>query len=375
LTTRRGNDTSMATAVCCRWNQSTLMRIRRPLLSRTRKKRKSPFAVGKPLLRLIVLTSAVLISFALLAPSTLGQKQREALSEKELIDLLKAGVKPSRVEVLARQYGVSFEMTPQTESHLRQAKVPDTLLKPLRELALKPAPPVPPTPATAVVVIDANAGDARVYIDDELRGTTGQEGLLKVSQLSVGEHKVRVSEAGYRDFNRTVRLSAGETVRLVVRLEATRREERGPLPPTVSAVPRPQTRTSQEAVTPVGAGRIWKSETTGREYRVRIEKDRFYAEWANLAREAVKGGAYIRSECRRVGSKWVGTSRIYLPCSTNEKGKGQVTNTCHLTTRIEIDSITPTRITGRGENLKRFDCGKCEILETGWAKFEWVPKR
>jgi len=119
---------------------------------------------------------------------------------------------------------------------------------------------------------------------------------------------------------------------------------------------------------------LWRSETTGKEYRVQVDKDRFYAEWVNIPPESVKRGAYIRSECRRVGSKWIGTSRINLPCTAGEGAKEHIANTCRMQFRIEINSIQADRIVGRGETLKRFDCQSCRADETGWGDFAWVPK-
>ena len=116
---------------------------------------------------------------------------------------------------------------------------------------------------------------------------------------------------------------------------------------------------------------IWKSTTTGKEYRVQIEGDRLTAEWSNIPPEAAKQGAYIRSDCRRSGTKWVGTSRILLPCPLPD-GK---TKMCPLLLRFEVDFISSHRITGGGEILRDFDCGSCEVRKTGWGPFSWVPKR
>ena len=134
--------------------------------------------------------------------------------------------------------------------------------------------------------------------------------------------------------------------------------------------PKPQAAASTSQTFPA----LWKSETTGKEYRVQVDKDRFSAEWVNIPPESVKQGAYIRSECRRVGSKWIGTSRIHLPCAAGEGAKEHIVNTCRLQLRIEIDSVQADRIVGRGETLKRFDCKSCKVDETGWGDFVWVPK-
>jgi len=120
---------------------------------------------------------------------------------------------------------------------------------------------------------------------------------------------------------------------------------------------------------------IWKSETTGKEYRVRIDGDHFYADWVNLPPLAAQRGAYIRTVCQRSGSKWVGTSSIFMPCTVGQGKTEHIADTCHLTLKIEIESVTKDRITGRGQSLKKFDCKSCKVIEAGWANFEWVPAR
>jgi hypothetical protein len=308
--------------------------------------------------RNLVLGCAIVLA-GLVQISNGGQKPREPLSEKEVTDLLKGGVPPSRVETLARQYGVSFESTQRTEDHLRQAKAPDSLLKALRELAPKAPAPSPPAPTTGVVVIDAAPGQAQVYMDDEPRGTTSREGLLRVSHLSPGEHKVRLSLTGYSDVDRSVQVSAGETVRFLVSLEPVKPKV---LPPT------------EPGLLPAPSG-VWKSQNTTHEYRVRVENDVFYAEWTNIPPDVAKHGAYIRTECRRAGTKWIGTSRILLPCAKRGAAKSKAINACRIILRFELNSISPERITGRAETLKDFDCEKCEVRQTGWGDFVWVPKR
>jgi len=116
---------------------------------------------------------------------------------------------------------------------------------------------------------------------------------------------------------------------------------------------------------------VWKSVSTGKEYRVKVEGDRFTAEWSNVPPQAAKQGAYIRSECRRSGSRWIGTSRILLACPLPD-GK---TKMCPMILRFEVDFISPERITGGGEILRDFDCGTCEVKKTGWGPFSWEPKR
>lgn len=127
--------------------------------------------------------------------------------------------------------------------------------------------------------------------------------------------------------------------------------------------------------TPAPKGSVWKSETTGKEYRVWTEKDQFHAEWTNIPPEFAAKGAHIRSMGAHKGDKWVGESENYLPCSVGEGKQEHIANFCQLTTGFEIDSMTDAKITGRGEALKHFDCAKCKVLEKEWKGFVWVPKK
>jgi len=120
--------------------------------------------------------------------------------------------------------------------------------------------------------------------------------------------------------------------------------------------------------------KIWISETTGKEYRVRVENDVVRVEWVNVTSDLAVQGAFVRSECKRQGPKWVGTSSSYLPCTLGEGPKPKIDNWCHLQTKFEIGSITADSITGQGEALINFDCLKCKILKSEMKDFLWTPK-
>ena len=90
---------------------------------------------------------------------------------------------------------------------------------------------------------------------------------------------------------------------------------------------------------------------------------------------SARRGAYIHTACERKGQKWTGTSDIYMPCMVGEGKSEKIVNTCHLSLGIEINSISNDKVTGRGQSLKKFDCGACKVIEAGWANFEWVPAK
>ena len=136
--------------------------------------------------------------------------------------------------------------------------------------------------------------------------------------------------------------------------------------------PRPSPEPPRFPEAPASA-RIWKSLTTGKEYRVWLANDRLYAEWVNIPPAVAAMGASIRIECRRANDKWLGISQNHLPCESTENGK-RVTNFCRLTSKIEFNPLEANRMTGRTEWVRRFDCANCKLLEPVWANFEWALK-
>ncbi|MFB3922289.1 MAG: hypothetical protein ACE145_11245 [Terriglobia bacterium] len=126
---------------------------------------------------------------------------------------------------------------------------------------------------------------------------------------------------------------------------------------------------------PPATARAWHSQTTGKEYNVWIANRRLYAVWTNVPADLAKGGAYIRTECRRVGTRWVGSSQTYLPfpCGKDKDGK-QIGRWCHLLTKIEFKRVESDRIAGSAEGYLKFDCEKCAIAESVMKDFEWTPK-
>ncbi len=201
-------------------------------------------------LRKLVLAAMVFILWAgVLVPCSRSQGSRKPLSKEEVIDLLKGYVSPKRVSDLARERGIDFAVTPDVERELRRAGANDALLATLREVAPKAPPPKPPAPP--VLGIEATPGGAQVYVDDELQGKTSQEGWLKISTLASGQHRLRLSLEGYRDYEQSVELTAGQTTQVTARLEAAKAKEVAPARPVVTPtteVPSGTTTTARDFV-------------------------------------------------------------------------------------------------------------------------------
>jgi hypothetical protein len=121
--------------------------------------------------------------------------------------------------------------------------------------------------------------------------------------------------------------------------------------------------------------KLWHSTSTQKDYRVEVTNDLFRAEWVNIPPVAAKQGAYIRTECRRAGSKYVGVSRLNMLVDIPGAPAGKNTKLCSFTVRFEVDSISAEKIAGHGESVHDFDVNTCRVLQAGWAEFTWVPKK
>lgn len=121
--------------------------------------------------------------------------------------------------------------------------------------------------------------------------------------------------------------------------------------------------------------KIWHSEATKHDFRVEVTNDLFRAEWVDMPPAAAKQGAYIRTECRRAGTKWVGSSRVNMLFAIPGAPSGKDTKVCALTVRFEVDSVSPEKITGHSEAIHAFDVNACRVEETKWGSFTWVPKK
>lgn len=152
-----------------------------------------------------------------IAAPTAAQKGKP-LAEKDVRELLKGSVPSSEIARLVTENGIAFRMSDALESQFREAGATDELLDALRK-ASKAEETTPPAPATGTLKIQSQPGEAQVYIDDEPKGTTSPEGDLRLAGLAPGTHRLRVSRAGYKTWQKTVTVTAGETLAPFVTLE------------------------------------------------------------------------------------------------------------------------------------------------------------
>lgn len=119
--------------------------------------------------------------------------------------------------------------------------------------------------------------------------------------------------------------------------------------------------------------KVWTSLTSGRDYKVRIEGEYIYTEWINLPPQLQTTAAFVRSELKKDGDKWVGKVRSLLPYDYKTWAVENV-KWCTVEMQLEIDKLAETRIEGRSMRAKSFDAKKCKPGELEWQSFTWIPK-
>ncbi len=198
---------------------------------------------------LLLLTALAVLSLnlAIGAPRPAGPK----LTLQNVLDLLTGDVSSSDVAAEAEKDGISFQVTDSVAQQIKGAGGTDALIDDLRSLAPRtsntptptPRPNPPASPPT--LLIDSSPGQTQVYVDDAPVGSTSQEGRLRLTDLSPGQHSVRVTLQGYQDYQETIVLSAGGVTTVAATLQKLEvpapqpQPQPEPQPPAPS--PEPQT--------------------------------------------------------------------------------------------------------------------------------------
>lgn len=69
------------------------------------------------------------------------------------------------------------------------------------------------------IAIRCNQNDARIYLDGQYQGLTDKNRAILLEDVNEGSHEIRVTLAGYHDWNRRIEVRPNERVRLTVDLE------------------------------------------------------------------------------------------------------------------------------------------------------------
>jgi hypothetical protein len=184
---------------------------------------------------LLIFFSSLFLIFATLLAAVPQAKKR--LTAENVMELLSGGVDPSRVTFLVLDRGVDFELNPKLEKAFQDAGADQVLMAAFRKSGPSApstpspaptgnprvpskAPPLPPAPTG--LAIHSQPGGVAIYVDGELKGQTdAQEGLLQVTGLKPGKHRLRATLQGYDDVQGPAVVEAGQLAEIPVTLAQT----------------------------------------------------------------------------------------------------------------------------------------------------------
>jgi len=155
----------------------------------------------------------VLALFCALVIACIAQSQApvKQLTKGQVVQLLTGDVPAKRIQTLAVEHGIDFQITPGTEQELRKAGADDALISVLTQLA----------PKAPLLIVTTVPGGAEVLIDGKLVGVTIATGELRISTLQPGGHYVLLTKKGYYDRGKDIDLKGGETLTISEKLLAT----------------------------------------------------------------------------------------------------------------------------------------------------------
>ena len=71
------------------------------------------------------------------------------------------------------------------------------------------------------LTLETTPGGGQVYVDDVYKGTTSEQGRLRLDGVAPGSHRLRLASTGYQEWTQKTEVTAGQTLPLKVTLESS----------------------------------------------------------------------------------------------------------------------------------------------------------
>ena len=128
------------------------------------------------------------------------------LTKEQLLELVKGGVPNQRAAELIRDRGIDFQVDDDYVRTLQRAGADARLIEALRRAS-----------GVMAGVLVETAPNAQVFLDGSLQGQADAQGVLTI-QAKLGAHKLKVSLAGKKDFDQSLTVEKGQSIRIVAPL-------------------------------------------------------------------------------------------------------------------------------------------------------------
>ena len=159
----------------------------------------------------------MLLAFLMVsAVRTSAAQSGKSLSQQEVIELLEGGVQSSRVSSIIDDRGINFRLTDAIEQRVRDAGGGDDVVASLRRASARRE--ETERPRTGGLIIKTTPGESQVYLNDELKGMSSPEGEIRLPDLQPGSYRLRVSLPGYKSYEQSMPVTAGEDQTVYVTL-------------------------------------------------------------------------------------------------------------------------------------------------------------
>ncbi len=168
--------------------------------------------------RVLRVCGLLLVLAALVAAAPVAAEKGKPLAVNDVMALLNNSVPSSEIARVVGENGISFRLTDDLEGQFRQAGAKDELIDALKK-ASAPEQSQPVAPPTGTLTVQSQPGEAQVYVNDEARGMTSSAGDLRLSGVAPGNYRLRVTLAGYKTWENSITVTAGEVVTAFVTLE------------------------------------------------------------------------------------------------------------------------------------------------------------
>lgn len=246
------------------------------------------------------------------------------LSREQVGKLVAGGVASERATTLVKQRGIDFEADEDYLKALRVAGGDETLIGAVRDASAARA-------AVKGDLLISTFHNAKVYLDGELQGTANGDGLLSVKAWP-GTHALRVALAGKKDFQRSVSLTTGQTVRV----DATLVDIPTPSEAELANLPREE------------IPEDWINVQDESPATVRLVADHLYLKGTLPGDGNYISGMGFTCDTKRSGDTWTGKCHFTLTFFYSE---GSSLAWCPLDLDGKVTSLSPHRIQGEFQGI------------------------
>jgi formylglycine-generating enzyme required for sulfatase activity len=165
---------------------------------------------------------ALLLLLAVAGQPARPQEAPKPLSKFQIMELVQAGMRGAELAEWVKQHGIDFDLTDDFVQELRNAGAGEGVIQMLR--AARPSSPkrdrVQAGAAMMAGLVVETSPAAEVFVDGVSQGHANAQGELAIT-AKPGDHTLKVSLAGKKEFVQSVTLATGPASRIEARLADT----------------------------------------------------------------------------------------------------------------------------------------------------------